>query len=317
MSARRGGSASWCRGCNRLRPTGQSARRRARSWTAGSAGPITAAPVTQASRWSPSSPSQRTSRCSGESTTIPSGRLSTNARYQHGRTNAPGWAPHNRRGSRDRSGRQAGLVGADDSEPVVVVGPLRAVGRQPRPESAAQVERGRQTVCMDPHERVPETVHAAVALIARAGLRAHGCRFARSTRIDLRADTGDQAVRETSTAARIVALRQVVHQRRERHAALMRIRATYRVHQSVAAREEEASLAPGGVRDCLHRRPGIVPALHRRQELVRPAVPRGVGKEVPATLELDDRGRGGRLVSAGAKHEHSDGDRRRLPQARG
>ena len=55
--------------------------------------------VMQPSRWSPSRPSQRTSKCSFESTTIPAGRLSTKARYQHGRTKRAGWPAQSTRGS--------------------------------------------------------------------------------------------------------------------------------------------------------------------------------------------------------------------------
>jgi hypothetical protein len=61
------------------------------SCASGSAGPITAAPVIHAERCKPASPSHSTFRYSGESTSIPAGRLSTKARYQQGRTNAVGW----------------------------------------------------------------------------------------------------------------------------------------------------------------------------------------------------------------------------------
>ena len=68
------------------------------SCAAGSGGPITDAAVMQASRCRPASPSQRASRSSDASTPM-SGRLSTNARYQHGLTNGSGCAPHSSRGS--------------------------------------------------------------------------------------------------------------------------------------------------------------------------------------------------------------------------
>ena len=96
---RRSGSAPSSRGCSSRRPRRLRAAAQSRSWAAGSGGPITAAAVTHAARWSPARPAQRSSRSDAASTWKPSGRLSRNARYQHARTYGAGWSPQSRRGS--------------------------------------------------------------------------------------------------------------------------------------------------------------------------------------------------------------------------
>ena len=68
------------------------------SWLRGSGGPITIAPVTHAWRCRPSRPPHRFSTSAADSVRVPAA-VSTNARYQHGRTNSAGWAPHSARGS--------------------------------------------------------------------------------------------------------------------------------------------------------------------------------------------------------------------------
>src|SRR5262249_60829976 len=74
---------------------------------------------------------------------------------------------------------------------------------------------------------------------------------ARARRADLPGDSGDEAVREAGRAAGVVALRQVVHQRRELQAVRVRVLAADRVHQAVAHAEQRAVLRPGAVRDLL------------------------------------------------------------------
>ena len=126
------GSAPSSRGRSSRRPTARAAARRSRSCSRGSGGPITDAPV-----------DARLALEAGEAVAErvdvlrrldlePAGRFSTNARYQHGRTNASGCAPHSSRGSVTASPGSVGVVGADDREPVVVVGALRAVRRRAR-----------------------------------------------------------------------------------------------------------------------------------------------------------------------------------------
>ena len=68
------------------------------SWLRGSGGPITIEPVTQAWRCRPSRPPHRFSTSAAELVRVPDA-VSTNARYQHGRTNCAGCAPHSARGS--------------------------------------------------------------------------------------------------------------------------------------------------------------------------------------------------------------------------
>jgi hypothetical protein len=68
------------------------------SWTAGSIGPTTDAAVTHPSRWSPSRPLQSASMSAPDATGR-SGRSSTNARYQQGRTNSGACSPQSARGS--------------------------------------------------------------------------------------------------------------------------------------------------------------------------------------------------------------------------
>ena len=68
------------------------------SWLRGSGGPITLAPVTHAWRCRPSRPPHRVSMSLLDCTRVPAA-VSTNARYQHGRTNCAGCAPHSARGS--------------------------------------------------------------------------------------------------------------------------------------------------------------------------------------------------------------------------
>ena len=87
----------------------------------------------------------------------------------------------------------------------------------PWPERAAEGERGRQVVVVDPHERVAEAVHAAVAPVPRACVRADGGGASRGRRGSIDgADARDETVREPGAAARIVAPRQLVLQVGER-----------------------------------------------------------------------------------------------------
>ena len=59
---------------------------------------MTIAPVTHALRWRPLRPAHISSIWAPDSVRVPAA-VSTNARYQHGRTNSSGWAPHSSRGS--------------------------------------------------------------------------------------------------------------------------------------------------------------------------------------------------------------------------
>ena len=97
-----------------------------------------------------------------------------------------------RPGIRVRTRGERRLVGADDREPVVVVGALCAVGRRAPPEGAAERERRSEPVAVDAHECMPEPVHAAVAAVPRAGVRADLGRVARPPRVDRRRHARDE-----------------------------------------------------------------------------------------------------------------------------
>ena len=187
----------------------------------------------------------------------------------------------------DRRSGQGCVVDTDNSEPVVVIRALRAIGRHLRAESGAEGERRLQPVVVDPHERMPEPVDAAVAPVAGRLVRADRRRLARLPRIDRRRHARDEPVREARTAAGIVAPRQVVLQVGERRILLERVGPPDRVHDAVAAREQKAALPPDGPLDRRDRRPGVVPVAHDRLEAADPAVLHVVAQEAAAFAEVD------------------------------
>ena len=168
---------------------------------------------------------------------------------------------------------------------------LGAVGRRTGPERTAQRQRRRQVVAVDPHERVPEPVHAAVAAISGAGVGADLGRLARPPRVDRRRDAGDEPVREPGAAAGIVAAREHVLQVGEREALVDRVRPPDRVHDPVAAREHEPALRPHGRLDRRHRRTRVVPAFDDALERADQAVLGRVGQQPTAGAEVDRLGR--------------------------
>ena len=140
---------------------------------------------------------------------------------------------------------------------------------------------------MDAHERVPEPVDAAVALVPRPGLGAHGRGVLGPPEIERRRDARHQPVCEPGAAPGVVAPRQVVLHARERHPGVLGVRPPDGVHEAVAALQEEPALAPGGSLDRLHRRPRIVAAGDERLELAQVAVARGLREEPTALLHRD------------------------------
>ena len=148
------------------------APRRFSSCAAGSDGPITAAPVMYPSRWMPSSPSHRVLQVSRH----------LNLRSRQGASR--GTRGTSTAARTPRAGRRTGVAdrlpgrprsvapsAPDDREPVVVVGALRAVGRRVGGRASTHSSNaGSELLRVEAHERVPEAVHAAVALPARAGL---------------------------------------------------------------------------------------------------------------------------------------------------
>ena len=183
--------------------------------------------------------------------------------------------------------RELRVVGAGDREPVVVVGALRAVGRDLRAERGAQLQRRLELVLVEAHEGVAEAVHAAVALEARAGAVAGRDGLARIARVDVGRHAGDEPVREPGRTARVVVGGQVVHQRGERHPGVAGVGAPDGVHDDVAVLEQEAALAARRVVDAGDRRPRVLDAVDHRQELTRVAAARVVVGEVAAVLDLE------------------------------
>ena len=203
------------------------------------------------------------------------------------------------------------LVRAGDGEPVVVVRTLGAVGRRSGSERTAQRQRGRQVVVVDAHERVSETVHAAVAAISGAGVRADLGRLARPPRIDRRRDARHEPVREPGTAAGIVTAREHVLQVGERQALVDRVRPPDRVHDPVAAREHEPALRSNRRLDRRHRRARVVPACDDALEGADQAVLGRVGQQSTTGAEVD---RGGRRLAADAAREQHRGRARAPPR---
>ena len=152
---------------------------------------------------------------------------------------------------------QGRLVHADDGEPVVVVRALRAVGGG-LTRRTAELQGGRESVVVEPHERVPETVDAAVALVAGARVLADLPRLPRSAHVDRRRDARDEPVREPCATAGVVAPRQHILQVGQREVAVARVRPPYGVHDAVATREDEAALGARRRLDRGHRGPWIL-----------------------------------------------------------
>ena len=201
---------------------------------------------------------------------------------------------------------ERGVVGADDGEPVVVVGALRAVRRRVGPELDAQLQRRLQLVGVEPHERVPEAVHAAVALPARVCVGADACRFGGVRRVEVGRHARDEPVGEARAAARVVAQRQVVHQVRERHVAFARVPAPDGVHDHVAVGQQEAALVPRQVGDRLHAGAGVVAAVEDAEEALREAVTGVLALQITAAREVE-RPQLRRRVRAPVPDEHGAG----------
>jgi hypothetical protein len=210
--------------------------------------------------------------------------------------------------------RKARVVYAGNRKPVVVVGALGAVGRRPRPEPATERECGPDPIVVDAHEGMPEAVDAAVAPVARSRIGTHGRRLTGPSRVDVRGYTRDEPLGEAGAAARIVAARQVVHERRQRDAGVAGVRASNRVHKAVAVGEGGASLSPGLSGNRVHSRSRVVPTHDHRGVLARVTSPGRSLRESPAALGIA----GSRFLSAREqKHGHGRaGDPARTATAR-
>lgn len=162
-----------------------------------------------------------------------------------------------------------------------------------------------------------EPVDAAVALEPRPGVAAHPQSIAGPIRIDVGADARHEPVGKPGGTPRVVAPRQIVHERRERDTGLAGVCATDRVHDDVAVRQQEAAIAPRRLRDRLDRRPWIVTVLDHREDLARVAVPRVAGDDAVAALEmrrrqrrcgvLPDQDEEGRRAHPDGPHGHGEG----------
>ena len=176
------------------------------SWSRGSGGPITLAPVTHAGAAGPSSPPHSSSTSAADSVRV--ARRGLDERAVPAR-------PHELGGLRaaERARLGDGVLGLGrvvdpvDREPVVVVDALGAVRRGARAELPAHLQRRLDLVVVEPHERVPEAVRAAVALVAGLGGGAELDRHRRALALDLRRDRGHEAVRVAGRAAGVVGAR--------------------------------------------------------------------------------------------------------------
>ena len=187
----------------------------------------------------------------------------------------------------DRPPSERCVVRTDHGEPVVVVGALRAVGRHVGAEGGAERQRGREVVAVEPHERVAEAVHAAVALPPRGGPRADAGCLGGAGRVDVARGLGDHPVGEAGAAAGVVAARQVVHEVREGDAFLARVGAPDGVHHDVAVREHPAALARREIRDRLHAGARVVSPVDDDLEALREALPRRLVVQTVARREVE------------------------------
>ena len=166
---------------------------------------------------------------------------------------------------------------------------------------------------MHPHEGVAETVDAAVAAVARTGVRADAGRLAGPPDVDRRRHACDEPVGEPGAAARVVAARQGVLEIGQCQAFVDGVRPPDGVHHSVAGGKHEAALAPDGQLDRADRRPWVVGTRDELLELPRDAIAPRVADEAAAPLEVDGSSR---LVAA-VVHEddgrckHGRADKRR------
>ena len=263
-----------------------------------------------ASRCSPLSPWQRTSRCSGSRrralwTVLDEGAVPAGP---HELLSLGGAEPA-RVGLGGRGQRRA--VRAERREPVVVVSPLGAIGRRPRAERPAELERRCEAVGVDAHERVPETVNAAVALVPRAGVGADG------RGLPGRRGSSDGATPVTSPCANPALqpgslLRGSASCRSASVSCSERVGAPDRVHDAVAALQDEAAFAPGGRLDRTHRRPRVAPAGNKRLELAQITVAGCFREEATAARHVDATDRRVGPVACqnkdSCRHHCSEGD---------
>ena len=217
----------------------------------------------------------------------------------------------------DAARREGGIVRSGNREPVVVVRALSAVRRRSRAESGAESERGREPVAVDPHEGVPEPMHAAVAAVTRAGTGADLGRSRGPADVDAGRDAGYEAVCEPRAAAGVVAPRQRLLQVAKLEALLHRVRPPNRVHHAVAVREEEPSLCPHCLLDHRHRRARVVAAVDHPLKRPDQTFACCIGQKRPAGSEVHRRRRlvaaareqdGGREQGRGTNHggEHEE-----------
>ncbi len=140
---------------------------------------MTLAPVTHAWRCRPSRPEQSSSICGPDSTRVPLA-VSTNERYPAHAHELLGLGAAQRARVGDDLLRLGRGVDAVHREPVVVVDALGAVGGRGAAELPAHLQRRRDLLVAQAHERVAEAVRAAVALVARLRVLAEADRDRRA-----------------------------------------------------------------------------------------------------------------------------------------